>query len=150
MKKAIGIILALLLLIASLPGMAEEASTCVLDIQKYGNLILALTGSALLNAGFAYGDVMTVTINGVPYEMPVGSNYSDVEQGSMICRVVVKEDPAEDCILLAINMGDLATASGIATKEKTEADPGYVWHMNEGVAKRARTARASLTPSWNA
>ena len=30
-------------------------------------------------------------------------------------------------------MGDLATFAGVATKEKTEADPGYVWHYNEGV-----------------
>jgi hypothetical protein len=60
--------------------------------------------------------------------MPVGSNYADVDQGSMICRVVVKEESGEDDIILAINMGDLATATGIAVKENVEAAPGYVWH----------------------
>ncbi len=39
--------------------------------------------------------------------MPVGSNYADVDQGSMICRVVVKPDTDEDYMILAINMGDL-------------------------------------------
>ena len=60
--------------------------------------------------------------------MPVGGNYSDVDQGSMICRVVIKEETNEDCMILAVNMGDLATATGIAVKENVEAAPGYVWH----------------------
>ncbi|MBQ1859947.1 MAG: tyrosine-protein phosphatase, partial [Clostridia bacterium] len=58
------------------------------------------------------------------------SNYSDVDQGSMICRVVIKPDTNEDTIILAINMGDLATTTAIAEKEKIEADPGYVWHYS--------------------
>ena len=111
----------------------ESQEITVAQIQKYGNLVLSISGSELLARGFAYGDVVNVTIHGQVYAMPIGSNFSDVDQGSMICRVVIKEDLGEDYIILAINMGDLATASGIATKEKTETDPGYVWHYNEGV-----------------
>lgn len=114
---------------------AEKQDVTVVDIQKYGNLVLSMPGSELLAQGFAYGDIVNVTINGRVYEMPIGSNYSDVDQGSMICRVVIKEDLGEDYIVLAINMGDLATTAGIATKEKIEADPGFVWHYNEGVAE---------------
>ena len=95
-----------------------------------------------MEAGYAYGDVVTVTINGTGYDMPVGSNYADVDQGSMICRVVIKPDTKEDQIILAINMGDLATVSGIATKEKTDADPGYIWHLNEGVTEPVRVSIA--------
>ena len=112
----------------------EPEPITVVEIQKYGNLVLSLSGSELLGRGFAYGDVVTVTVNGQAYDMPVGSNYSDVDQGSMICRVVVKADQGEDYVILAINMGDLATTAGIAVKEKTEAAPGYVWHYQEGVA----------------
>ena len=114
---------------------AETEEVTVIDIQKYGNLMLSLPGSELLARGFAYGDIVNVTINGQVYEMPIGSSFSDVDQGSMICRVVIKEDLGEDYIVLAINMGDFATTAGIATKEKIEADPGFVWHYNEGVAE---------------
>lgn len=127
MKKLFSLLLTLCLILCLCPAaLAGEASAQVIDIQKYGNLVLSLKGTELLNEGFAYGDIVTVTIAGQEVEMPVGSNYSDVENGGMICRVVVKEN--EDYIVLAINMGDLATTLGIAEKEKTDTDPGFLWH----------------------
>ena len=74
-----------------------------------------------------------MTINGSEFDMMVGTNYSDVDNSEMICRVVIKPDTAEDNLILAINMGDLATTAGLAVKEKTEAEPGFVWNYNEGV-----------------
>lgn len=142
MKKLLSLVLVLMLALSAVSVFAEETEADVTEIQKYGNLVLSLKGSELLGAGYAYGDIATVTINGTGYDMPVGSNYSDVDQGSMICRVVIKPDTNEDMIILAINMGDLATTSGIATKEKTEADPGYIWHLNEGVAEPVRVSIA--------
>ena len=142
MKKLLSLVLALMLAMFAVSAFAEETEADVAEIQKYGNLVLSLTGSELLEAGYAYGDVVTVTINGTGYDMPVGSNYADVDQGSMICRVVIKPDTKEDQIILAINMGDLATVSGIATKEKTDADPGYIWHLNEGVTEPVRVSIA--------
>ena len=138
MKKLLSLVLALMLATFTVSACAGGVDADVTEIQKYGNMVLSLKGSELLEAGFAYGDIVTVTINGNRYDMPIGSNFADVDQGSMICRVVIKPDLNEDMILLAINMGDLATASGIATKEKTEGDPGYIWHLNEGVAEPAR------------
>ena len=127
MKKVFSLLLTLCLVLSlGTSALAQEATAQITEIQKYGNLVLSLKGTELLAQGFAYGDVVTVTINGQANDMPIGSNYSDVENGSMICRVVVKGD--EDYIVLAINMGDLATTLGIATKEKIEADPGFVWH----------------------
>ena len=141
-EKILSLVLALMLAMFAVSAFAEETEADVAEIQKYGNLVLSLTGSELLEAGYAYGDVVTVTINGTGYDMPVGSNYADVDQGSMICRVVIKPDTKEDQIILAINMGDLATVSGIATKEKTDADPGYIWHLNEGVTEPVRVSIA--------
>ena len=135
-RNRIVICLVACLLLTSLLGVsfgAEQEDITVVDIQKYGNLVLSLPGSELMARGIGYGDVVTVTLNGQAYDMPVGSSYSDVDQGSMVCRLVVKADQGEDYIILAINMGDLATAAGIAVKEKTEAAPGYVWHYQEGV-----------------
>ena len=134
MKKRILTLLVCLCMIASLmPVYADDAPVTVTEIQKYGNLVLSLPASELMAQGIAFGDVVTVSIAGQEYDMPVGSNYSDVDQGSMILRAVIKEESGEDYIILAINMGDLATTTGIATKEKTEEDPGYIWHINEGV-----------------
>lgn len=131
MKKIFSFFLMLCLLVSVLVSVtAEDTSATVTEIQKYGNLVLSMKGSELLSQGYAYGDIVTVTLNGQELEMPVGSNYSDVDQGSMICRVVIKPDTNEDTIILAINMGDLATTTAIAEKEKIEADPGYVWHYS--------------------
>ena len=131
MKKIFSFFLMLCLLVSVLVSVtAEGTSATVTEIQKYGNLVLSMKGSELLAQGYAYGDIVTVTLNGQELDMPVGSNYSDVDQGSMICRVVIKPDTNEDTIILAINMGDLATTTAIAEKEKIEADPGYVWHYS--------------------
>ncbi len=128
MKKLLSLLLSVCLLLTLAAPALGSGEITVKEIQKYGNLVLSLKGSEFLALGYAYGDIVTTAINGADYEMPVGSNYSDVDQGSMICRVVIKEETNEDCVILAINMGDLATAAGIAVKEKIEADPGYVWH----------------------
>ena len=77
---------------------AEAVEAVVVEIQKYGNLVLDLKGSDLLAAGFDFGDVVTVKLNGAEYEMPVVSNYSDVDNGSMLCRVVIKEETNEDAL----------------------------------------------------
>ena len=127
MKRLLSLLLVLCLALLAVPALADDAVT-VTDIQKYGNLVLSISGSQFLDMGFSYGDIVTATINGQELDMPVGTNYSDVDQGSMICRVVVKPDSGEDYMILAINMGDLATSTGIAAKEKIEADPGYVWN----------------------
>ena len=128
MKRFLSLLISVCVLLAlAVPVLAENDVT-VTEIQKYGNLVLSMRGSEFLAMGYAYGDLVTAAINGKNYDMPVGSNYSDVDQGAMICRVVVKEETKEDYMILAINMGDLATTAGIAVKEKIEADPGYVWH----------------------
>ena len=149
MKKLLSLVLVLILALlavssfteaAEVAEAAEDMEAVVTEIQKYGNFVLSLTGSELLEAGYAYGDIVTVTINGTGYDMPVGSNFSDVDQGSMVCRVAIDPDLNEDRTILAIYMGELATVTGIATKEKTEEEPGYIWHLNEGIQEPIRVS----------
>ena len=129
MKKMISLLLAMCLAFGlTLPVLGDEAPITVAEIQKYGNLVLSIKGTDFLALGYDFGDIVTVTLNGQEFDMPVGSNYADVDQGNMICRVVIKPDTEEDYMILAINMGDLATTALIAEKEKTDADPGYIWH----------------------
>ena len=138
-KKMLSLLLTVILcLTMAVSAIAEDTAAqmsgiTVTDIQKYGNLVLSVSGTDLMAEGFSYGDIVNVTINGQVYEMPVGSNFADVDQGNMICRVVVKEDPQEDYVILAINMGDLATTAGIAVKQTIEEAPGFLWEYNEGV-----------------
>ena len=127
MKKTLMMLLLIVLtLCLAVPVLAETAveTITVADIQKYGNIVLSISAKDFLTQGYAYGDIVTVSVNGNSYEMPVGSNYADVDSGTMLVRAV----EADDTVLVAINMGDFATTAGIAVKEKIEADPGYVWH----------------------
>ena len=100
--------------------------------QKYGNLVLTVSGNSLLDMGYEYGDIAAVTVDGQTYDMPVVSSYSDVDNGNMLCRVIASDDPDENAVILAINMGDLATTLGIATKATVEEEPGFRWDYNEG------------------
>ena len=114
---------------AALSAGAEvpTVETAVTAIQKYGNLELALSTGALLNLGYEYGDVVTVTVGGQALDMPLGSGYSDVDSGEMILRAA--GDGGGGVITVAINMGDLATACGIAVKTAVEEAPGYRWDL---------------------
>lgn len=134
MSRIVSLLLVLCMVLAMLPSVfaaVEPLTTEVLAIEKYGNLDLKVKGSELLALGYQYGDLITVEMNGKSYDMPIGTNYSDVDNGLPVCRVVINE--SNDYVVLAINMGDLATTAGIATKTKITEDPGYRWDYNEGV-----------------
>lgn len=132
MKKAVSVLLAVLLACSlALPAAAEEAGTwpvlsChVSEIQKYGNLVLDIDPADLTKGGYAYGDILNVTINGTSYSIPLCTNYSDVDTGSLVAR------DSEGVLIVAINMGDFATTNGIATKVTAE-DGSYTWTFPEG------------------
>ena len=131
MKKSLFFLLFLLFLISC--AAAEAPQAYVESITKYGNLVLSIPGSAFLDMGYAFGDIVTVDLAGRMYEMPVCSDYSEVGQGELVCRVEIKPELGDDNVVLAINMGDLAASSGLAVREKIEADPGFLWHYTEGV-----------------
>ena len=98
----------------------------VKTIEKYGNLDLTIPTSALTDAGYAYGDLVNVTVNGVNYEMPYCTSYSDVDTGSTLLRA------NGDLLIVAINMGDFATTNGLATKT-TLADKSFQWYYGDTV-----------------
>lgn len=131
MKKATSLLLALILAFSlALPAAAEEAEYDVLEggvteIQKYGNIILDIASQDLLDAGYEYGDMLTVTVNDTDHEMPLCTNYSDVDTGSLVLR------DAEGVLIAAINMGDFATTNSLAEKVTAE-DGSFEWKFAEG------------------
>ena len=108
MKKIIYRLSALvLILVVMLSGCAKTVETTahVAEIAKYGNLILDITGAELFNQGYEYGDVLEVRVAGRTVEVPLCSNYSDVDNGVAVLRAASDDSP----LVLAINMSDFAT-----------------------------------------
>ena len=101
----------------------SKTEATIAEISKYGHLILDIKGEVLFELGYEYGDVMTVTVDGKVLELPLCSGYNDVDNGVTLLRA----ESAEDAVMIAINMGDFATTSGIAKKVSTEENPGYRW-----------------------
>lgn len=131
MKKSICRLSVLLLVVMMLVCSTAVAETkaAVADIAKYGNLILDITGADLFEQGYEYGDMLEVNVSDQTWELPLCSNYSDVDTGVAVLRAT----SAEEAVVLAINMGDFATTAGIAVKAKIEEEPGYRWdYLLEG------------------
>ena len=134
MKKVTSLLLALLLALSlALPGLADAPAALTAtaeaeQIQKYGNVVLSLSCDAVKDAGYQYGDVVTVSFLDQSMDIPFCNNYSDVDSGS---PALFARD-GDPYALLAINMGDFATTYGIATKTTNE-DKSFFWTYQEGV-----------------
>ena len=126
MKKIISCLFALVLVLTVVAGCAKtpEVTATITDISKYGHLILDITGADLFSQGYEHGDVLEVTVAGQAWDIPLCSNYGDVENGMPVLRAATEQD----VVVLAINMGNFATDAGIAAKETIEQDPGFRWN----------------------
>ena len=109
-----------------------SVETTVAEISKNGNLVLSVSAQDLTALGYECGDVLAVTVSGLEMEMPLGSNYTDVDSGQLVCRL--KAGPPGDAgqAVLARSMDDLATSLGLAEKILTDEDPGYRWDYRTG------------------
>ena len=130
MKKIASLLLIFLLTFGlALPVSAAETSypmveSGVKEIQKYGNIVLDVEPKKLHEAGYDYGDILAVTINGKTYQIPFCTNFSDVDNGSYVAC------DKDDGVILAINMGDFVTAGGIAEKITNE-DKSFTWVFSD-------------------
>ena len=97
----------------------------ITKIKKSGNVMLDTTFEEMKANGIEVGDIITVTVADRSFELPVGTSYTDVDVGSMICRFDIEDNE----IALAINMGSFASETGIGEKLTIDADPGYQWNL---------------------
>ena len=103
--------------------LAKTSVIEIKEIKKHGNVVLDVTFAEMREMGLETGDVITVSVGESKYEMPIGTSFSDVDSGEMICRF----DEEDDEVALAVNMGSFAEKTGIAEKQTIEEDPGYKW-----------------------
>jgi len=102
-------------------------------ILSLGDIYLNMRASDLLEAGYEYGDLLTVTVLGQTLEMPLVTTHSDVDDGVAICMANYDQKGKVNTISIAINMGDLATAAGVARRVDIQQDPGFRWdYLVEG------------------
>ncbi len=131
MKKFTSVLMTVMLVLGlALPVSAAETTYPtfeggVTEIQKYGNIVLDIDPAGLQEAGYEYGDILDVKVDEADYAIPLCTNYSDVDTGSLVVR------DSDGVLIVAINMGDFATTNGIATKVTAE-DGSYTWEFPEG------------------
>jgi len=81
--------------------MAENRviQTKIDDIGRYGAAVFKVTAEEFYEAGFSSGDIVTVTVGDRVFEAPVGTAYSDVDNG---CLILLKIE-FESRMLLAVS-----------------------------------------------
>ena len=97
-------------------------------IEKYGNVTLSILCQDFLDAGYQYGDVVTVSFLDQSLDIPFCSDYFNVNTGE---AVLVAKDQ-EPNLKLAVCLGDFASTYGIAAKT-VEDDETITWNYADGV-----------------
>ena len=103
----------------------ETLSVAIREINKHGNVILDVSFDEMNAALIEIGDFITVRVGNEEYDLPVGTAFTDVDSGNMICRFDLEDNE----VALAINYGSFAEAAGLAEKKTIEEDPGYKWDI---------------------
>lgn len=141
-KKAFAIVLALLALlmcIGAAPQSTENADevpaieVTILEISKYGNIVLSISPDSMKELGYEPADVVLVKIGNAEMEMPIGTSYSDADSGEPLCCWKTSASKGVEEVVLAINGGNLTKELGIAEYEKIEEAPGFTWHLVGGL-----------------
>ena len=100
----------------------------IVDIEKYGNIVLPISATDFLNSGFNYEDIVTVSFLDRKIDMPVCDTYFDVDSGDYVLMAEINKETNVDKIVVAISMGDFATTNKLAVQETLEDGIGYKWN----------------------
>ena len=131
MKRALSVLLIVLMLIPAAGcsnngNRAQKTITVgIKDISKHGNVVLDTSFDEMKTNGMDVGDMITVTVADKTYDLPVGTAFTDVDSGSMVCRFDLEDNE----VAVAINMGSFASETGIGEKQTIKEDPGYKWDI---------------------
>ena len=103
------------------------------SFSKYGNTYTDCTSAHFTGTedngfGFKEGDIVTVKFLEQSLDLPVGTNYSDVDSGTPMIKV-----NADGYIELAINMGNFGSTYGLVDIVKDAETGNYTITPKEGV-----------------
>ena len=124
----------------------DSLELTVNEISKHGNVKLNVTFDEMKSAGIEIGDIITVKVGDNVYVLPVGTAYTDVDSGEMICRFDLEDNE----VTLAINYGSFAEAAGIAKKQTIEENPGYKWNIRVNEIGIALKEKKGYLDEYNA
>jgi len=99
-----------------------EVKTHIDEIGRYGAAVFAVTAEEFYSAGFASGDLVCVEIGEKSFEVPVGTAYSDVDNGKMILLKI----EFEKRMLLSVN-----NENGFAAKQGLNVGDRVTVRMKE-------------------
>ena len=104
-----------------------EGSECftivIKEITQRGNVLLNTTFEEMKTHNMEIGDILTVFIGDASYDIPVGTSYTDVDTGEMLCRFDIEDSE----VALVVNMGAFAVEADVAEKHTISEEPGYRW-----------------------
>ena len=70
---------------AVVPEQASKVITSTIkEIKKHGNVVLEISFDDMTNNGMNIGDIITVSVGDAKFDMPVGTDYSDVDRKSVV------------------------------------------------------------------
>lgn len=107
----------------------------IAEIEKHGNIVLAILPDDFFKAGFDYCDIISVSFLDKKIDMPICEDYFNVDNGEYVCRIYIDKDLNINKVILAIMMGDFVTTNGIATKELINGGTDYRWNYLSDEAK---------------
>ena len=117
---------------ASAEQSVPDVEAGILEINKYGNIRLTIGPESMTSLGYEPADIIRVRIGESEMEMPIGTNYTDVDSGQPVCTFKTFADEQGEVVLVT-NAGSMADAMGIAEKRTIKEEPGFEWVFADGL-----------------
>ena len=117
MRRLLTVLIALMLSCSMLTASGYATLEGVITgISKYGNAATDITKETTEKEGYMPGDMVTLTVGSYTVSAPLGTDYSNVDSGSVIAVV------SDEGIEVAINYGSFATESGASVGDTITID----------------------------
>ena len=125
MKKFLSILLAVLMLLFPVSAdIFPEIEAGIASISKYGNIVLSAGVESMKELGYEPADIITVKINDIQIDMPIGTGFSDVDSGEPVCCFRTNSK-GKEVVELSINAGNFASSMGIGEYRIIDEEPGF-------------------------
>lgn len=113
MRKRLSCLIWVVVLVLALGSttLAQTVAGKVAGVDKYGNITLDVLTQALFEAGFEFGDLLSIKLPAAELQAPFVTAYSDVEVGQLLVRGPGGEGTRN--VMLAVNMGNFAETYGL-------------------------------------